>query len=75
MSKIQTIKKDIKMAVRPNPYKLECPNCGYSRVVSPRSDALSPKDLLSMNPVCPKCKGMMDKKSANVLDTIFSIFK
>lgn len=62
------------MPVRPNPYKLVCPNCGYSKVVSPKSDALSPKDLMSMSPICSKCKEQMERKSLNILDNIFNIF-
>ena len=50
------------MAVRPNPYKLVCPNCGYSKVVSPKSDCLSPKDLMNISPICPKCKRQMERK-------------
>ena len=32
--KSNELKKDKKMAIRPNPYKLICPKCGYSKVVS-----------------------------------------
>jgi hypothetical protein len=28
-----------------------------------------------MSPVCPKCKGQMERKDLNKLDTLFSIFK
>lgn len=31
------------MAIKPNPYKLVCPKCGFSKVVAPKSDALSIK--------------------------------
>ncbi|MDY3205560.1 MAG: hypothetical protein RBR70_10865 [Arcobacter sp.] len=67
------------MAVRPNPYKLVCPKCGYSKLVAPKSDCISPKDLISMNPVCPKCKEQMDRKSVDrldsVIDSLFGMFK
>ncbi len=63
------------MAVKPNPYKLVCAKCGFSKVVAPKSDALSPKDLISMSPVCPKCKEQMERTDLNKLDTLFSIFK
>jgi Zn finger protein HypA/HybF involved in hydrogenase expression len=33
------------VAIKPNPYKLVCPKCGFSKVVAPRSDALTIKDL------------------------------
>lgn len=67
------------MAVKPNLYKLVCPKCGYSKVVSLKSDCLSPKDLISMSPVCEKCKEQMQRRSVDKLDSaidsLFSIFK
>lgn len=60
------------MPVKPNPYKFVCPSCGYTKVVSPKSDVLNPVDLIS---ICPKCKGKMERKSLNLLDDIFSLFK
>ena len=62
------------MAIKPKPYKLVCPKCGFSKVVAPKSDALSPKDLVAMSPICPKCKEEMERKDTNMLDDIFSIF-
>lgn len=62
------------MPVKPNPYKLVCPNCGYSKVVAPKSDCLSGKDLAAINPICSKCGNKMERKSVNVLDSVFSIF-
>ena len=50
------------MAVKPNPYKLVCQKCGFSKVVAPKSDALSPKDLVAMSPVCSKCGEKMERK-------------
>ena len=31
------------MAIKPEPYKLVCTKCGFSKVFAPRSDALSIK--------------------------------
>lgn len=50
------------MPVQPNPYKLVCSKCGFSKVVAPKSDALSPKDLVAMSPVCKNC----GEKMANI---------
>lgn len=36
------------MAVKPNPYKLECSKCGFSKIVALKSDILNPKDLRNM---------------------------
>ena len=47
------------MAVRPKPYKLVCANCGYSKIVAPKSDCLTGEDLLAMNPVCKKCGNIL----------------
>ncbi|PWE23567.1 hypothetical protein DF188_02530 [Aliarcobacter skirrowii] len=63
------------MAIKPKPYKLVCPKCGFSKVVAPKSDALSPKDLIAMSPICKKCGEKMERKDLNKLDILFSIFK
>ena len=44
--------------IAPQPFKYKCPQCGYSKVVKPKSDALSPMEMLS---ICPKCKVQMDR--------------
>ncbi len=58
--------------IQPKPFKFVCLQCGYSKVVTPKSDVLHPSDLSS---TCPKCKTKMEKKEANVLDNFLSIFK
>ena len=67
------------MAVKPNPYKLVCPKCGFSKVVAPKSDALSAKDLVAMSPVCSKCGEKMERKSVDkldsVIDSLFGMFR
>lgn len=67
------------MAIKPNPYKLVCPKCGFSKIVAPKSDCLSPKDLISMSPICPKCKGQLDRKNVykleSVIDSLFGMFR
>ncbi|OCL90300.1 hypothetical protein [Arcobacter porcinus] len=65
------------MAVKPNPYKLVCQKCGFSKVVAPKSDALSPKDLVAMSPICSKCGEKMERKSVDKfsLTNLFNIFK
>ena len=60
------------MTIKPNPYKLVCPKCGFSKVVAPKSDALSPKDLVAMSPVCKKCNNNMIKTELSFLDKLFS---
>lgn len=61
------------MAVKPEPYKLVCPKCGFSKVFAPRSDVLDPKDLLAMNQICSKCGEKMVRKSVDKLDSLFNI--
>ena len=67
------------MAIKPNPYKLVCPKCGFSKVVAPKSDALSPKDLVAMSLVCLKCGEKMERKSVDklesVIDSLFGMFR
>lgn len=63
------------MAIKPIPYKLVCPKCGHNKMVNPKSDALSSKDLMDMSLICPKCNIQMDKKDLNLFDNIFSVLK
>jgi len=63
------------MPVQPKPYKLVCSKCGHSKVVSPKSDCLNPKDLMAMSSICSKCGEQMERKELDKLDTLFSIFK
>ena len=67
------------MAIKPNPYKLVCLKCGFSKVVAPKSDALNPKDLVAMSPVCSKCGEKMERKSVDkldsVIDSLFGMFR
>ena len=63
------------MAIKPNPYKLVCSKCGFSKVVAPKSDAFTPKDLIAMSPVCSKCGEKMERKSVDKLDNLFWVFK
>ena len=48
-----------KMAVRPKPYKLVCPKCGFTKIVTPKSDASTMIEDLSS---CPKCEVRMEIK-------------
>lgn len=58
--------------IQPKPYKLECPKCGFSKVIKPSSDVLNPKDFMS---TCPRCKTKMKKIELNILDDFLNIFK
>ena len=60
------------MAIKPNPYKLVCTKCGFSKIVAPKSDALSPKDLVAMSPMCDKCGEKMIKTELSFIDKLFS---
>lgn len=43
--------------IRPIPYKLICPKCRFTKIVTPKSDSsLIIEDLAS----CPKCKVRME---------------
>ncbi|MCX6075664.1 MAG: hypothetical protein NTW78_02110 [Campylobacterales bacterium] len=60
--------------IAPQPFKYTCPQCGYSKVVKPESDVLSPKDLIR---TCPKCgNGSLEKEPYKQLsDLILGFFK
>lgn len=55
--------------IAPKPFKYKCPQCGYSKVVKPKSDALNPVDFVD---ICPKCKAKMERINLNFIDKIFS---
>ena len=67
------------MPVKPNLYKMVCPKCGHSKIVAPKSDALSPKDLIAMSPICSKCGEKMERRSVDkldsVIDSLFGMFR
>ena len=54
----------------PKPFKYKCKECGYSKIVKPKSDALN---LADFNSTCPKCKNEMDKVALNALDKILTL--
>lgn len=54
------------------PFKWVCPECGYSKIVNPKSDVISLQELMSR---CPKCGEEMEKKELRPIDTIFSLFQ
>ncbi len=56
--------------IKPQPFKYQCPQCGYSKIVKPKSDALNPVDWINS---CPKCKTHMNKMKLNLLEKIFNI--
>lgn len=67
------------MAVKPNPYKLVCSKCGFSKLVAPKSDALSSEDLMAMHPICSKCGETMERRDVDkldsVIDSLFGMFR
>ncbi len=50
------------------PFKYKCPECGYSKIVKPKSDVVDPRDMIN---ICPKCKAKMEKKNLNFIDKLF----
>jgi len=55
---------------RPEPFKYQCPKCGYTKIVKPTSDILMPEEN-----ICPKCGTLMKYKKLNILqEQFFKIF-
>jgi len=54
----------------PEPFKYECPKCGDTKVVKPKSDVINPLDFSS---VCHKCGAEMQKKTLNLFSKLFQI--
>ena len=53
--------------IAPQPFKYKCPKCGFSKIVKPKSDALSPIDMMR---TCSKCQSEMERVTLNVVDRI-----
>ena len=58
------------MPIAPKPYKLKCTECGYSKIVKIKSDALTPMDMLAMSTKCSKCEAEMERVEMGFFDKI-----
>jgi len=54
--------------IAPQPFKFKCPQCGFSKVVKPKSDVVNPMDMMN---ICPECKSQMKKVPLSLLDKLF----
>lgn len=54
--------------VKPPPYKVRCPECGYSRIIKPKSDVVIEEMMLS---ICPKCKCSMMREELSGIQKLF----
>lgn len=59
--------------IKPKAFKKVCENCGFSKLVKPKSDALSAADLMPFK--CPKCGAKFQIKELNAVDKMLSLFK
>ena len=57
--------------IAPKPFKWVCQKCGYSKTVTPTSDARDPRDFMNR---CPKCGAEMEKRDVNVFDALKGLF-
>lgn len=46
------------MPIKPKSFLAKCPKCGKTKLISPKSDALSPLEVV---PMCEKCKTPMTR--------------
>lgn len=53
--------------IAPQPFKFKCSQCGFSKVVKPKSDVINP---ITMIDICPKCKSKMKKVPLNFFDKL-----
>ncbi len=59
--------------IKPPPHKLKCPKCGYSKIVSPKSDVVDPGDFVQK---CQKCDTFMEKTSLSTTENLLAkLFK
>jgi predicted nucleic-acid-binding Zn-ribbon protein len=64
------------MPIRPKPYRLKCPKCGYSKRVQLSGDCLpsTPSDIWAMSSSCPVCKSTMNREEIENESTLEKIF-
>lgn len=54
------------------PFKWVCPQCGYSKTITPKSDVIRPEELMNR---CPQCSATMEKRElSGIVDAIKSLF-
>jgi predicted RNA-binding Zn-ribbon protein involved in translation (DUF1610 family) len=59
--------------IKPRPYTCNCPNCGWSKVIAPKSDCLGPGDVVRQ---CPKCgHAELTRKPASMLEIMLARLK
>ena len=62
------------MPVRPAPTTYSCPVCGWSKTVSPRSDALEPGDYYDQCPDCG-CTELQASAAARVFSRLDGVLQ
>ncbi|NBK21592.1 MAG: hypothetical protein EOM68_06165 [Spirochaetia bacterium] len=59
--------------IKPQPTTYTCTNCGWSKTVSPNSDALLPGEVVS---ACPKCGNEeLQAKKASLIAKLMATVK
>jgi Zn finger protein HypA/HybF involved in hydrogenase expression len=58
--------------IPPKAFKYFCTKCGYTKIVKPKSDVLTP---IEISDICPKCKSKMKKRELNLFEEIITFFK
>lgn len=54
--------------IQPQPFKYQCPKCGYTKVVRLKSDVVDPREMFN---ICSKCNSSMKKVDLNIIDKLF----
>ncbi len=67
------------MPIQPQPYRLKCPKCGYSKRVQLSGDCLpgTPSDMWALTRSCPMCKSTMEREELvdeSLLEKVLEIF-
>lgn len=58
------------MPIKPQPFALDCPACGWTQVVAPESDVLLPGDWPS---ACPRCGDTaLQRRQASRFERVFA---
>ena len=68
------------MPMKPKPFKIYCPKCGFEKTVQFKSDCLGAGDFKQIPQICPKCGNeelecKTTSASSGLVDAITEVFK
>lgn len=57
--------------IQPKPFVVKCPNCNQEAILHPKSDSLSPSDMIKL---CQKCNILMERTNEPSISSKIKLF-